>query len=225
MSGDSITRVVVKGFANTYLIKGDKGTILVDAGLPGGEKSILEKCSELNTILKLIFITHGHMDHMGSAAALKNQAGAKVAVHVNDSEALHSGISKVDQPIGLVARLMRPFIGKIRTNPVEPEILISDEIRLDEYGINGRVLLTPGHTSGSISVVLDSGEAFVSDLIMGGFFGQICPRHPNLPPYETSRIDIKNSVKYVLEQKLTIIYPGHGGPFLPETVARWYQHL
>lgn len=193
--------------------------------MPGGEKAILEKCGEQNSKLEFIIITHGHLDHMGSAAALKRQTGAKVAVHAEDAEALRTGISKMDKPIGVMARLMPLFMGKSRTSPVEPDILISEEMRLEEYGVNGRILLTPGHTSGSISVMLDSGEAFVSDLIMGGFFGKIRPRHPNLPPFEIDRSYIKSSVKHVLEQNPTVIYPGHGGPFTPEDVDKWCERL
>ncbi len=220
-----ISRVAVHNFANTYLIAGEGGAVLVDAGLPGGEKAILEKCREQNTMPELIIITHGHFDHMGSAAALKEQTGAKVAVHAEDAQALRTGISKMDKPVGVIARIMTLFMGRSRTAPVEPDMLISDEIGLEEYGIGGRVLLTPGHTSGSISVMLDSGEAFVSDLIMGGFFGKIRSHHPNLPPFEIGRSYIKNSVKHVLEQNPTVIYPGHGGPFTPEAVTKWYEGL
>ena len=220
-----VSRIAVRNFANTYLLEGNGGTILIDAGLPGGEKAILEKCREGNSRLELIIITHGHLDHMGSADALKRQTGAKVAVHAEDADALRTGISKVDKPIGIMARLMPFFMGKSRTNPVEPDILINEEMRLEEYGINGRILLTPGHTSGSISVMLDSGEAFVSDLIMGGFFGRFRPCHPNLPPFEIGRSYIKSSVKHVLEQNPTVIYPGHGGPFTSEDVVRWFERL
>ncbi|MFO8100932.1 MAG: MBL fold metallo-hydrolase [Dehalococcoidia bacterium] len=220
-----ISKVAVRNFANTYLIQDEEGAILVDAGLPGGEKAILQTCREQNAMPGLIIITHGHFDHMGSAAALKEQTGAKVAIHTEDAEALRTGVSKMDKPVGVISRIMPLFMGRSRTRPVEPDILISEEIGLEEYGISGKILLTPGHTSGSISVMLNSGEVFVSDLIMGGFFGKIRSRHPNLPPFEIGRSDIKNSVRYVLDQNPTIIYPGHGGPFTPEAVAKWHKSL
>jgi len=221
----NVTKVTVKGFANTYIIEGDEGAILIDTGLPGCEKAILDKCREKNISLQLIVITHGHFDHIGSAAALKRETGALVAVHTEDAQALRTGMSKMDRPVGLIAHLMPLLMRSVKTDPVEPDILIDEEMSLQEYGIDGRILLTPGHTSGSISVMLTSGEAFVGDLIMGGFFGKIRPRRPNLPPFEIGRDSIKNSVNYVLEQNPTVIYPSHGGPFAPQDVARWADSL
>jgi glyoxylase-like metal-dependent hydrolase (beta-lactamase superfamily II) len=220
-----ITKVIVKGFANTYIIKGNEGAILIDTGLPGCEKAILDKCGEKNISLKLIVITHGHFDHIGSAAALKRETEALVAIHTEDAQALRTGISKMDRPVGLIAHLMPLLMRSAKTDPVEPDILIDEEMSLQEYGVDGRILLTPGHTSGSISVMLNSGEAFVGDLIMGGFFGKFRSHRPNLPPFEIGRASIKNSVNYVLEQNPTAIYPSHGGPFDPQDVARWADSL
>ncbi len=220
-----ITKVAVKGFANTFIIEGNNGTILVDTGLPGGAKPILEECRKASFPLKLIVITHSHFDHMGSLAAIKKETGALVAVGAEDADALRTGISPMDKPVGLFARLMPLYMRSVRTEPVEPNILIDEERSLEEFGINGRILLTPGHTKGSISVILDSGEAFVGDLIMGGFFGKIRARHPNLPPFETGRSYIKDSTKHVLDQHPSVIYPAHGGPFDPQIVARWMESL
>jgi hydroxyacylglutathione hydrolase len=54
---------------------------------------------------------------------------------------------------------------------VEPEILVDEEMDLLEFGVNGRIVHTPGHTSGSISLLLDSGEAFVGDLAINWMSG------------------------------------------------------
>ncbi len=220
-----ITKVAVNGFANTYIVEGNKGAILIDTGLPGGEKAILKKCREKNVSLNLILITHGHFDHMGSAAALKDASSAPVAIHIKDAEALRTGVSPMDRPVGVLARIMPLYMRSIKTMPIDPDIVIDGEMSLQEYGIDGRILLTPGHTSGSISVILGSGEAYVGDLIMGGFFGKIRSRKPNLPPFEIGRTSIKNSVNYVLEQNPTAIYPSHGGPFAPQDVAQWVNSL
>jgi len=221
----NLTKIATWKFANAYIIEGDAGAMLVDTGVPGCEKSILKILHQKNINLRLIVITHGHLDHMGSAAALKRETGALVAIHTDDATALRTGISKMDKPVGVIAHVMPFFMGSVKTEVIEPDMLIASEQGLDDYGVNGRVLLTPGHTSGSISVLLDSGEAFVGDLIMGGFFGKIRSRHPNLPPFEIGREVIKSSVQHVLEQNPSIIYPSHGGPFKPEDVARWADSL
>ena len=48
------------------------------------------------------------------------------------------------------------------------DLVVEDELSLRDHGIPGTVLHTPGHSPGSLSVVLDTGEAFVGDLAMNG---------------------------------------------------------
>ena len=58
--------------ANAYLVEAPRGLVLVDSGLPGSEKGILKAIAKLGkkpSDLKLILLTHRHLDHIGSAAA------------------------------------------------------------------------------------------------------------------------------------------------------------
>jgi glyoxylase-like metal-dependent hydrolase (beta-lactamase superfamily II) len=65
------------------------------------------------------------------------------------------------------SKLTNPFFAKEEIMPCPVEVSIRDSgLPLNDYGISGRIVYTPGHTKGSISVVLDSGEAFVGDLAM-----------------------------------------------------------
>jgi glyoxylase-like metal-dependent hydrolase (beta-lactamase superfamily II) len=89
--------------------------------------------------------------------------------------------------------------------------VISDEgLSLSEYGIGGQIVYTPGHTTGSLSIVLDSGEAFVGDLAMNKF-----PlRHsPGLPTLADDIEIVKISWRYLLNLGVHTVYPGHGEPF------------
>ncbi|MFO8010088.1 MAG: MBL fold metallo-hydrolase [Dehalococcoidia bacterium] len=220
-----IERVAVRGFANTYIVEELGKAVLIDTGLPGGETDIISKCQEMEIMPNLIIITHGHFDHMGSASSLKSSTSAEIAIHSEDADCTRTGISRMDKPVGIIARLMPLFMRSTKTAPVEPDLVIENEMSLGEYGISGGILLTPGHTRGSVSVILDTGEAFVGDLIMGGFFGKIRPHHPNLPPFEVDRSLLKESVKHLLDHNPNVIYPGHGGPFTPDDVARWYERI
>jgi hydroxyacylglutathione hydrolase len=78
---------------NTYIVKQD-GAILIDTGIPGSETAILDamgKAGIAGRDLRLIIVTHGHGDHAGSAARLREVTGAKVAVHEKDAEMLRTG--------------------------------------------------------------------------------------------------------------------------------------
>src|SRR5437667_11762510 len=61
--------------ANTYLVEAPKGLILVDTGLPGTEKRIMKALAQLGRTaesVKLVLITHRHLDHIGSVSAIKH---------------------------------------------------------------------------------------------------------------------------------------------------------
>jgi hydroxyacylglutathione hydrolase len=213
------------GWANVFVIRG-KRPVLVDTGFSGSATAIIDKLHD-NGIdpdwLSLILITHGHADHFGSAAEIKKQTGAPIAVHKLDAEALTKGQDPALKPTGFVGRMLMPMLrrrGPAKAPPVKPDILIGDELDLKKYGVDGRVIHTPGHTPGSLSVVLPNGEFIVGDLIMRGLlrFWQ-----PNYPLFADNMSQIDKSLKLILRKKPTRIYCTHGGPFHPEAVQRRFS--
>jgi len=100
---------------------------------------------------------------------------------------------------------------KASTEPNKVDIILSDEdYPLKEFGIQGKILFTPGHSRGSISVVLDTGEAFVGDSAMSGFPLTI---GPNLPVFAEDLSLLKESWTKLIDNGAKTIYPGHGKPF------------
>ena len=74
--------------SNIYLIEGEE-LILVDTGMPGDGDVVLEVLEELgyqNGDIKYIMITHAHMDHVGSLAALKRATGAKIVASEKEKD-------------------------------------------------------------------------------------------------------------------------------------------
>ena len=201
---------------NCYLIQ-DKGIILVDTGTPGLHNKILKQIKKLELDpheIKLIIITHGHGDHFGSAQRIKELTGAKLAVHKEDADIVKDG-KKVFPP-GLnnwgrfLAFIWRPMFFLINYRGVEPDIILEDEFLLTEFGIKGKIIHTPGHTAGSVSVLLDGGEAFVGDLAMNGFPMR---RGAGMPIFGNSETEIKQSWKKLVNAGASVIYPGHGDSF------------
>jgi glyoxylase-like metal-dependent hydrolase (beta-lactamase superfamily II) len=213
------TRIdVVRGVTNTYVLR-DRGTVLIDPVGPARSRVVPRGVMDLLGTpprLDLIVATHCHWDHVGASVSLREATSAPLAVHRAEAQWLVEG--KVVWPKGVTAwgkvfrtlgaPLMIPFI---RVPSTVPDLLIGDEgLDLGPYGIEGRVVHTPGHSPGSLSVVLPSGEAFVGDLAMNGppmclqpSFG-VFAHQPELVPASWRRL---------LELGVRTVYPAHGRPF------------
>ncbi|MBN1691442.1 MAG: MBL fold metallo-hydrolase [Dehalococcoidia bacterium] len=209
-------------FVNAYIIHGERA-VIVDAGVPGYDArilSVMERYEIKPSDISIILITHGHYDHYGSAAALKQKTGAPVAVHREDVEALRTGVNPKLIPIGLKGKIMVGMSGLLKMPEIdgmEPDILIEGDTDLAPYGLAGRIVPTPGHTRGSVSVFLEGGCAFVGDLIFGGL---IRKRAPGFPYFGYDQAEIYRSMQKVLDFDPKIIYAGHGGPFTAPAVRR-----
>ncbi len=159
----------IKGaISNCYLLLGEK-PLLVDTGAPGDLKRILAALKAQGIApaqLGLILLTHGHSDHAGCAAELRRRSGARIALHSGDAALVRDGENGVLAAQDTLGRVVRPFVDE-QFEAFEPDLLFRDGFSLEPHGVKGRVIATPGHTPGSASVVLGSGEALIGDVLRG----------------------------------------------------------
>jgi hydroxyacylglutathione hydrolase len=214
------------GINHCYIIKG-KDAIIIDGGPPKSGKSFLKKLDSLSIRpdeIKLIVLTHGDFDHAGSAKEIKEITGARIAIHEYDRKNLEE--ARNNWPPGVTTWgkathfvLYPLFMKLISFSPAKADIILHDEeFPLEQYGINGRIIYTPGHTAGSVSVLLDSGEAFVGCLAHNAFPFTF---HPVLPIYAEDIAEIKKSWDILIKQGAKMIYPGHGNPFPVEKILKY----
>ncbi|MFC2009093.1 MBL fold metallo-hydrolase [Chloroflexota bacterium] len=202
-------RSPLKAF-NAYLITGQKH-ILVDPGPPGTAGELLEQLSRQRISLGdigLIVLTHGHPDHFGNALQLKDWTRAPLAVHELDSEYVHWGGAPALKPVTRLGSLMKRF-SKLKADPVEPDIILQDGDRLGRYAGRGRVILTPGHTAGSLSILLPDGTCIAGDLLMGG----LRRSRPSYPWFAENLTEVRESLQRVVDAGARTLLVGHGGPF------------
>jgi len=208
------------GFTSAFLLEGSR-YVLVDSGTPGSAAIILTELSKRGIEpeqVSLIIITHGHWGHSGDLELLKEKTKAPVAAHADEAEALRRGADLHLKPAGLSGRLVKLFAKeKKRCRPVEIDVLVHKEFDLKPYGLKGKIISTPGHTPGSLSVILAGGEAIIGDLLTGGFIRRQKPRYPFFA-HDLKRLE--RSIKMILKLKPTILYTSRGGPLKPEDVAR-----
>jgi len=213
---------VTSAYVNAYIVRSER-VIIVDTGVPGFGGRILNTMSRHEIRpedVSLIVITHGHHDHTGSAAYLREKTGAPVAIHRSDVEALRTGINPPLCGVGGRGRFMVTMAKMMkmpRVQGMDPQILLDKEMDLADYGIEGKIIPTPGHTAGSVSVLLDGGCALVGDMVFGGL---VRKHSPNFPYFCQDAEAASKSINDILAMRPKIFYVGHGGPFTGGQVWR-----
>ena len=225
--------IVPFGMINCHLIIAETGCILVDAGLPGSESKIesaLKKRGLSFSDIKLIVITHAHVDHAGSAARIRELSGAPILAHKGDLDYYQQKKKMTFCATGWFGRIflktgliLQPYV------PFTPDILLQagDVLDLTCFGAAGTARHTPGHTAGSVSVQLDTGDAMVGDLLASGVLlgGLIRTGHAIRPPFEDSPETVSDELKKMLVSGSKRFYMGHGGPLIAPEVHRHAQCL
>ena len=151
----------VKRFINIYLIVGES-CYLIDSGVAGSKNLIDEYLKSIGrniSDIKGIFLTHSHPDHIGGAAEIKRSTDCKVyapALELNWIEDID--IQFRERPIPNFYSLLKESV------KVDAPLHDGDRVIL-EKGLEIRAVLTPGHSRGSMSFVLDNNFVFTGDAI------------------------------------------------------------
>ncbi len=226
---NNIVRPLRLGTQTTYLIPAREGFVLVDAGNRNCGRLFARKLARLGIRperIRLLVMTHVHFDHAGSAAAIQRLTCCRVVVHDREAHLLSSGRAVIPPGINWYGRLISGLgtgLGARRFDfpGVKPDLLVKGEENLAPFGLKGRIIPTPGHTAGSVSLVLDSGQAFVGDAAI-----RYAPfLSPRLPPFGRDRDRMLQTWEALLQTGARIFYPGHGWPFTDRELAARYRLL
>lgn len=195
--------------ASSYLLESPGGMILVDTGFPNQEKVVMKKLAALNRAdLNLIFLTHAHFDHFGSAKKIQELTKAPIAIHTSDVALLAQG----DTPLGKVRSwgkfaqwVFLPLAYKIwKPQGMVADISLTDGDSLLEYGINAHIIHTPGHTPGSSCLLIDDNIILAGDLILS---------HPTVYVQQFFAFDwplVAKSFYKIRDLNPSKVYCGHG---------------
>ena len=118
---------------NCYLISAPHGWILFDA--PDGVCNWLES---RGADLKLLLLTHGHVDHIQDVAKVKRRFGCKIGCH------------PLTAPMISDREFFRNFGFGLEVEPVEPDFFIEETPKQSFLGWDLQVLEVPGHCPGSL---------------------------------------------------------------------------
>ena len=198
---------------NCYLVKTESSFVMVDAGFAlaqGNLKKTLVEAGCKPGDLKLVVLTHADWDHTGNCLFLRKKYGAKIAVHRNEGLALETGNMYANRKRkGTVPKLVYGLFRPALVRTFKADVFVADGEDLLPYGFNARVIDTPGHTIGSISILPVFGDFFCGDFLTN-----------NGKPQANSFLDdageMEASVKKLKDLDIKRIYPGHGKPFKPD---------
>jgi glyoxylase-like metal-dependent hydrolase (beta-lactamase superfamily II) len=213
--------------ANAYLVASAAGLALVDAGLPGQGRRIVDFIASLGHApgaLGTIVLTHADPDHAGSAAEVAALTGARVAIHEHDAPVLAGGLTPRRAKGRLTARTLLPRLARLghevgmalvlrwpgRRRGWRP--LTADVLLRDGDLVGGlRVVHAPGHTAGSIALLAEDGALLTGDAVFGDAHGRahFPPRALSLDPAQA-----RATARRLVDSGFTTLYPGHGAPVL-----------
>lgn len=193
MPDEAPITIVNVGYRSTnyWVVSSGRSRLLVDLGWPGTMGKLRAVLKQKDIPIEEIrygLATHYHIDHAGLAQELK-LAGVRLLVLDVQIDA-----------IPLMKQWTKPQDNYLEITPAGNSILSFEESRavLQEIGIQGEIIHTPGHSEDSVSFLLDDGSAFTGDLTPPGF---ALEEHAEI---------VSESWRLLGERGASLIHPAHG---------------
>lgn len=171
---DGVEVVTVRrSYNNVHAVRLPEGTVLVDAGLERDAPGLVDDLRAAGVDpaeLALVVLTHGHADHAGGAAWLREAFDVPVLAGAADLDLLAAGHNDTLCPTDATAEGRLAEAQAETFTPFVPDHVVDGPLDLASLGLRGTVTPVTGHTPGSL--VLDLGGAvFVGDLVRGAIVG------------------------------------------------------
>ena len=183
-----ITKVSVGDLqVNCYILSVGSDAVVIDAG---DEYEKIIKAAKGKKI-KAVLLTHGHFDHTGAVKELQKN-GAKVYISKDEEYMLSDSYSCLSAPFGF------PF------NEIKADFTFNDGDVLEIAGISFKIILTPGHTTGSACFLVDD-VLFSGDTLFYRSIGRT-----DFPGGDFDVISKNIREKLYTLPENTVVYAGHG---------------
>jgi len=110
----------------------------------------------------------------------------------------------------ILMKMFLLFFRLSKSDRFQPDIYLDEDSDLSDYGFDARVVHIPGHSFGSIGILLSGGELFCGDLLEN-------TKEPSINSIMDDKEVADNSINKLMGLHITTVYPGHGKPFLMQS--------
>jgi hydroxyacylglutathione hydrolase len=201
---------VMHGRSNVFLLTNGEKNILIDSTVSRLWSKLQRRLERLGiSKIDYLILTHAHFDHAGNANRVKNRFNALVMVQKQEANYLSKGDNILPNGTTIFTRLIVNIFGKrlfsrFKYEPCHHDFSVDSYFDLKGCGFNAYLMHTPGHTIGSMSVIVDNEIAIVGDTLYGVFKSSV------FPPYaEDTELMIQSWGK-LLETNCSVFLPSHG---------------
>jgi hydroxyacylglutathione hydrolase len=222
ITGNNIRIIpVTRGRCNTYFIAGEKVGVLVDTGVNFQWRALrrrLDRLAGTGNSPDYLLLTHAHFDHAANGRRVKERYRPKIIVHQAEASLLGRGESP---PVSGTNCLTRLVTGSLRHHggmpgyaPLKADILLTDHGNDARIAVEIVLMPTPGHSPGSVSVIVDQEIAVVGDAMVGGIV---------FPPFADDPRLLLDSWRKLLDSQCTLFLPAHGSAVRRESLENKYE--
>jgi hydroxyacylglutathione hydrolase len=217
---------ILSGRSNSFLVSKGHKHFLIDTGTKHSWEKLSRRLDDLNikqgSLIALI-LTHVHYDHAENSAKIKNKYNTNIIVHESESKLLLTGENATANGTFPINRfLFKLFNGEKllqmkRFEPSQYDITVKHNFDLKIFGFDAFIIHTPGHSIGSMSVIIDNEIAIVGDSMFGVFKGSV------LPPWAQDVPLMIKSWKNLLDTGCSLFLPAHGTGNSRELLQKQYE--
>jgi len=211
-SGGARVHEVLHGRCNCYLVVGNGTSLLVDTGRCRNVAALQAGLAQAGVAPEqplLVVLTHTHFDHAENAAQVRATYDATLFVHRSEAGYLAMGDSPLPAGSVLPTRLLSRAVSgwmqrRVRYAPTEADELVDERLDFRSRGVPAYLLHTPGHSKGSLSVIVDNEVGLVGDAMVGIVPGA------TFPPYADDPNRLMTSWQALLATGCSRFLPAHG---------------
>ena len=159
------------GYFNIYVIRGKNGDVLIDTGFIGTKHQIKKWLDQFN--IKLIILTHAHVDHIWNAAYLKDIYNCDIALGIDDIKNIDNSLinsKPVEKKYSWWCKFMNFGMRHLEAKQFDVDMKLKDKQIIRRYGLELKIVALPGHTDGSIGVLYKD-YLFVGDALINRWNG------------------------------------------------------